>query len=107
MDRNVEWAQPCEALVTVSAKHGTNDAFGDGDYWVVDDDWGGYHQKICVTRNGFWTNEIQAVVQRALADNFQNWGLYVVFETSTGRSDTEEVPFVLYQDGVSSIARWV
>ena len=43
------WEALYERLHDALSEFGKNDADGDGDYWIVDDDWGGLHHKICVT----------------------------------------------------------
>jgi hypothetical protein len=83
--REERWEALYDRLFDDLAEVGKNDACGDGDYWIVDDDWGGLEQKICVTQPGFWTDAIQARVRRILDEDFRDWGVFVVFEDGSRR----------------------
>jgi hypothetical protein len=95
------WDDVYGQLVEVLSGVGKNDSCGDGDYWIVDDDWRGKHQKICVANGQFWTPEVQERVCRLLKDNFADWGVYIVFEDGSGRPG-----FILYENGVTQQPRW-
>ena len=101
--REQRWVELYEELTSLMSKFGSENASGDGDYWVVDDDWGGRHQKICVTRHGFWSEKIREHVQQLLARSFPDWGIFVVFEPS---ANEQRDPFVVYADGVAKTPRW-
>jgi len=62
-----EWAVLHQALCEVCAKHGTEDPFGDGDYWVVDDCWGDVTQKLVVTSPGFLTPGLVRDISKCIA----------------------------------------
>ena len=53
--REQEWEALYDKLRMALAEDGKNDPYGEGDYWIVDDDWGGYHQKVCITNPKFWS----------------------------------------------------
>jgi hypothetical protein len=44
-----EWTILYNAVRDVCKKFGHEDPYGHGDYWVVDDNWGGVSQKIVVS----------------------------------------------------------
>lgn len=48
-----EWRRLYECVREICARHGKEDAFGEGDFWVVDDQWAGVGQKIVVTNPQF------------------------------------------------------
>lgn len=96
-----EWEQLYERLRAALRPHGTDDAFGDGSFWLVDDDWGGQHQKLGVTDRNAWTPEVVAAVQQALRSGFQHWGVIVMFDDGSERRHQ-----VVYHDGVDAEARW-
>src|SRR5213076_302740 len=56
-----------------------------GDYWLVDDDWGGYHHKVCVLDPEFWSSAVEQQIREVLTTSFSDWGVYVVFEDGSGR----------------------
>jgi hypothetical protein len=53
-----EWQRLYKAVRAVCSEHGKEDAFGGGDFWVVDDCWGGVSQKLIVTNPSFLTPEL-------------------------------------------------
>src|SRR5262245_48185077 len=77
--REDEWAALYDALVETLGEFGKNDAFGEGDYWLVDDDWGGLLHKIVVSGPDFWSDQLQQRVRETLK-GFPQWGLLVVFD---------------------------
>jgi hypothetical protein len=48
-----EWTILYNAVRDVCKKFGHEDPYGHGDYWVVDDNWGGVSQKIVVATPNF------------------------------------------------------
>ena len=97
--RDEQWRVVYDRLRTSLSEIGKNDALGGGDYWLVDDDWGRTHQKICVANPTFWTPAVEAKVREILA-SFPDWGVYVVFEMKPPRQG-----FIVYADGISSEPR--
>ncbi len=53
-----EWQRLYKAVRAVCSEHGKEDPFGGGDFWVVDDCWGGVSQKLIVTNPVFLTREL-------------------------------------------------
>jgi hypothetical protein len=76
--REQRWEELYERLVETPAELDKNDAFGEGDHWVVDDDWG-----ACTTRFApiptsgamAFGSESAAFSMRAFA-----WGVFGVFD---------------------------
>ena len=62
-----EWKLLYDAVRAVCAKHGTEDPYGTGDYWVVDDDWGGVSQKLVVSSSNFLTPTLVAELADCIA----------------------------------------
>ncbi len=61
-----------EALIDRLSSFGVNSAYGQGDYWVVDDDYGDDVLRIHVFQPGFWSNEVLSAVDTTLRD-FPGW----------------------------------
>jgi hypothetical protein len=78
--REERWEALYEALCNALEKFGTNGTSDDADFWIIDDDWGGHHQKIEIINRAFWSDRIEEAIRAVLADGFQDWGVYVVFE---------------------------
>ena len=66
--RDDEWQTLYRSLGAALSQFGEEDAYGNGDYWVVDDDYGDTSHKVCVSRLAFITPELVAAVQRSQAD---------------------------------------
>ncbi len=79
------WEALYNALRDVLSSLGTEDAIGEGDFWIVDDDWGGNLQKVCVTNRTFWSNHVKDMIQKLLTSSFKEWGVVVVFDDGSGR----------------------
>ena len=102
-DRDVRWQQLYGALLTRLKMFGVNNASGDGDYWLMDDDWGGRHQKIYVTKNGFWSPAVQAAIQDVLKNSFSDWGVFIEFDLG---DETPRPGSIIYVDGEAQSRRW-
>ncbi|MET3442954.1 hypothetical protein ABIC94_003743 [Variovorax paradoxus] len=66
--RDDEWQTLYRSLGATLSRFGEEDAYGKGDYWIVDDDYGDTSHKVCVSRLAFITPELVAAVQRSLSD---------------------------------------
>ena len=68
-----EWSALYDELETLLEKHGAQDSFGNGDFWLVDDNYGSPQHKVCVTRVSFLTRPMAAEIQRALPKYSLSW----------------------------------
>jgi hypothetical protein len=90
----VNWETVYAALKSALISFGKDDAFGDGDYWLIDDEWGGQFQKLCVTSCELDSSDLIRALQHCLL-MFADWGVIVVFEDGSGRR-----PFSVFSDRV-------
>lgn len=74
-----QWAALYNALHASLSALGVEDPYGDGDFWLVDDDYGGSVQKVCIHRRSFLTNALIVEIQSLLAQ-FHGWRVLVQFE---------------------------
>jgi hypothetical protein len=95
--RDQDWEALYRRLLEVLAEFGKNDPSGsEGDYWLIDDDWGGLHHKIEVVSADFWSDAVHQRIRQTLANSFPDWGVFVVFsEKAKGRRG-----FIVYADRV-------
>jgi len=68
-----EWQALYKELTALLERHGKQDAHGNGDFWIVDDNYGSAQHKVCVTRLRFLTRPIAANVQRLLRKYTLGW----------------------------------
>ena len=94
--REQEWKELYEQLVTALVSFGKNDAFGNGDCWLVDDDWGKAQHKIEITNPEFWSDAVHRRIRQVLASSFPGWGVLVVF----GGKAKGSRGFIVYADRV-------
>lgn len=102
--RSQEWQALYAALHDMLTPLGVENAFGSGDYWLVDDDYGDTTQKLCVWRLSFLQPNLIRLLQKMLAE-CRHWRLMVQLEIEVdGVLDTAN-GFVVYFDRVEP--HWV
>ena len=86
------WDRLYESLRTVLSARGIESAFGDGDYWLVDDNWGEKLHKVCIFNIAYLTPELISQVQKVLSSSPEKgWG--VIFSIDV-KNQGEPVPMV-------------
>lgn len=68
-----EWDALYAELGALLGKHGTENAFGDADFWIVDDNYGNPQHKVCMHRIAFLTRPLAIEVQRVLRKYSLAW----------------------------------
>jgi len=71
-----------------------------GDFWLVDDDWGGHLQKVCVFRIGFVTRRLVSDVQALLDSEFSDWGVMIQLEINDSSESIPPEGLIVYADSV-------
>jgi hypothetical protein len=61
-----EWEALHSALSAVLSHFGKEDPYGNGDYWIVENDYGHPSHMVCVSQLAFITPELVSAVQQAL-----------------------------------------
>jgi hypothetical protein len=64
------------------AAHGTSNAFGEGDYWIVDDSWMPLSHKVCIFNIELLTPQLVDEVQRLLKNKFPACHLWFQIEVT-------------------------
>ncbi len=62
------WKSTYECLRAHLAQHGINDAFRDGGFWLIDDDWGDGRQKICIFNSSIFSRNFAIEIHEKLLD---------------------------------------
>lgn len=84
--RVAQWEQLYDSLVELLARWGRNqDGNGPDDYLIIDDDWGGWNQKIEFVNSDLPIGDISKSVQELLAAKFKRWSVIFVFSDGTDR----------------------
>jgi hypothetical protein len=74
-----EWQAIYEGLRALLARHGRDDPYGEGDYWIIDDNWGCCGHKVEVHQPRIVTREVAQGVQNLLRDLPLRNAWYVIF----------------------------
>jgi hypothetical protein len=81
-----DWERLYKRLLRVLGKHGANDAFGYGDYFLIDDYYCSTQHKVEYAKPEFLTDAIVTDVQRALLPYAEDWE--VIFAPDDGSTVT-------------------
>ena len=71
-----EWQILHDRITGALDRFGKKNAFGDGDYWLVSDNWGWYQQKLEFQNLALFEPRIIKILQGLLAD-FPKWRIAV------------------------------
>jgi hypothetical protein len=66
-------------LQAVLSAYGESSAFGEGEYWLLDDDWGNREHLLYIFREEFLTSEMIYKLKDILQD-FEGWKLVVALD---------------------------
>ncbi len=86
-----EWEALYKALCSTLAVFGREDAFGEGDYWVVDDNYGTPQHKVCVHRTSFLTSPMAMAVQRLLRGHALRWEILFSLDGDDSRRNADDL----------------
>jgi hypothetical protein len=79
VQQNKNWSLIYDELVPLMARFGVDDAFGEGDYWILDDNWGPKQHKICVFNLDILRPEVVYALQNIIR-NFSDWSVVVAVD---------------------------
>lgn len=97
--RSEEWISLYSALCAALSHLGAEDAYGDGDYWIVDDDYGHQSHKVCISRLDFITPELIAAVQLTLKD-LPHWEVLLQIDEEVNGSRASSTGLTVHHDRV-------
>lgn len=98
-ERDKQWASLYGELSKSLGLLGTENAFGEGDYWIVDDDYGDTAHKLCVHKIAFLRPKLVAAIQAALKP-FPDWRVLVQLEAESDGTPLPPEGLVIYSDHV-------
>lgn len=86
-----EWQQLYECVTSVCSNYGTENAFGEADFWVIDDCWGGASQKIVITNPFFLTKKLVSELSECIV-RLNLLGAEIIIAIETGERGNVEEP---------------
>ena len=78
-DEHEQWLAIYDRLQGVLSARGESSPFGEGEYWLLDDDWGNREHLLHVFREEFLTSEMVYKLKNILQD-FDGWKLVVAMD---------------------------
>ena len=98
-ERGKQWASLYGTLSKSLALLGTENAFGEGDYWIVDDNYGDATHKLCVHRLSFLRPQLVDAVREALKP-YPQWRVLVQMEIELNGTPIPSEGVIIYADHV-------
>jgi|ERR1051326_5121365 hypothetical protein len=95
-----EWKALHKDLTALLERHGKQDAFGKGDFWIVDDNYGSTEQKVCVTRLQFLTRPVATDVQRLLRKYTLGWEILFSLDDEKMRPTRDDIGVIVRKTGI-------
>ena len=86
-----EWESIYGTLKSTLAEYGHEDAFGAGDFWVVDDNYGSPQHKVCVFKPSFLTRPMVTAIQRILMGQTLQWEVLLSFDDSNSKRHPDDL----------------
>jgi len=82
--QHTEWEAIYGLLLAILERHGDHDPFGDGDFFLVDDDYGSTQHKIECTSKAAFTPALAAEIQQLLQSFERTWEVIVALPSIDG-----------------------
>lgn len=82
--REREWQHINSDLVSTLAQYGKSDPFGEGDFFLVDDDYGTFQHKVECTSEAFFRSGMLGAVQVLLSKYASPWEVIFVLTRKAG-----------------------
>lgn len=83
--RECDWASVYRELQSALGAYGVERAFGEGDFFIVDDDYGSHQHKIECTSPTFFSQAVVLITQKVLSKFPPQWEvIFVATGGSTG-----------------------
>jgi hypothetical protein len=97
--REAEWRVLHDRITETLDRYGKKDAFGRGDYWLVDDDLGGYRQKLEVQNVNLLQPHIIKSLQTLLA-GYPDWEIMFRVAVLGTENDWPAMGLIIHDDEI-------
>ncbi len=84
-EQSRSWQSLYEKVSALLPDYGTESAIGEGDYWVLDENWGPRQQKVCVFNLIILKPKVIRALQGLLKD-YPGWGIMLAVDVP-GKED--------------------
>lgn len=94
-----DWQILHDRIAAILDRFGRRDAFGNGDCWLVDDNWGQYRHLIEIQNLNLLQPHIVKALQAALAD-YPRWELCIGVDVIRGDRKWPGMGLIIYSDEI-------
>lgn len=94
-----DWQALHDLVTTLLDRHGVKDAFGKGDYWLVDDNWGSTVQQVEFQNLDLFTPVIIRELQEALAD-YPRWSITIRVDVVGKEKEWPGMGIIIYPNEI-------
>jgi hypothetical protein len=98
-DQEREWQTLQDRIIDLLQRFGRKDAFGDGDYWLLDDNWGRHRQELEIQNLNLLQPHIIKSLQALLAD-LPNWYITAQVDVSGKEDIWPGMGVIIYPDEI-------
>ena len=99
-----EWSALYLSLGEALSQLGREDAYGKGDFWLVDDDYGDTTHKICVARRIFITPELIGALQLVLTQA-PHWRVLLQVDEEVDGAPASSTGLIVRIDSVKPVRK--
>jgi hypothetical protein len=97
--QEAEWRVLHDRITETLGRFGKKDAFGKGDYWLLDDNWGTWRQEIEAQNLNLLQPHIVKLLQALLAD-YPDWEITVRVDVLGKENVWPGMGLVIHDDGI-------
>lgn len=97
--REAEWRILHDRITETLDQFGRKDAFGRGDYWLVDEDWGQYLQRLEIQNLSFLQPHIIQSL-RALLIGYPDWEIMFRVDVIGKEKEWPAMGLIIHDDGI-------
>jgi hypothetical protein len=98
-ERKKRWDILYEKLSKSLGALGQENAYGDGDFWLVDDDYGDTAHKLCLTKLSFLQPQVIKAIQSSLR-SYPDWRVLIQMEAELNGEQLPPEGLMIYTDHV-------
>lgn len=97
--QEAEWSRLHDLITETLNRFGHKDAFGKGDYWLLDDNWGWYRHQLEVPNLDLLKPHVIKALQALLA-NYPNWDITVRVDVPGKEKIWPGMGIIIYPDEI-------
>jgi hypothetical protein len=101
-----EWEALYFELKELLSGQGKEDPYGNGDFWIVDDNYGSPQHKVCVFEVSFITQPLALEVQRLLRKHSLAWEVLFAFDKPDPRRDPNDLGISVHKPRSRNAGMW-